>query len=80
MTTLTERQAVAPQEYQDFVRCQLDEVIAHCEELEGMPIHEWPLDWLCKLNELSDRIAKAERKYQSEVEQLFYEASSDDEH
>ena len=45
-----------------------------------MHIHEWPLDWLCKLNELSDRIAKAECKYQLVVERLFYDASSDDEH
>ena len=80
MTTLTERQAVTPQEYQDFVRCQLDEVIAHCEELKGMPVHDWPLDWLCKLNELADRITKAEREYSAEVEQLFYDARSDYEH
>ena len=80
MTTLTDRKAVTPDEYQDFVRRQLDEVIAYCEELKGMPIHEWPLDSLCKLNDLSHRIAKAERAYSSEVEQLFYEASSDDEH
>lgn len=80
MTMLRERKAVSPEEYQDFGRSQLDEIIAHCEELKFLPIHEWPLDWLCKLNDLSHRIAKAEHKYQMEVEQLFYNASSDDEH
>ena len=79
MTTLRERQAIPHEEYQDFVRRQLDEVIAHCKELKGMPIHQWPLDWLCKLNDLSDGIAKVERAYSAEVERLFYDASNDDE-